>query len=323
LSLITARMNSWHSWSPNGKWLVFSSKAWSDYTQLCLTHIDEDGQASPPVLLSHLTSPDRAANIPEFVNVRPDAIARIREQFLNDYSFVRAGNEFYRHGDADHAIAEYNNALKLNPDSVEAHQRLGFLLYNVKNAPEEGLAHLRRTLELDPHNPRAHYDLGLALLHEQKIDEAHRHLAEALLQMPNGLDEQYTPIRVHFHLGEALLLTGKSKEAQPHFARVIQLNPNHADAYFRLAHVLADLGQFEPALLHYAKAVRLNPKADVSPALHHLLASGYLQKRQFQEALRHEERALALAQAQGDMQLVTPLRQAVDYCRQLIQPANK
>ena len=40
----TARMNSWHSWSPNGKWLVFSSKANSPYTQLFLTHIDEQGQ---------------------------------------------------------------------------------------------------------------------------------------------------------------------------------------------------------------------------------------------------------------------------------------
>ncbi len=53
----TRRMNSWHSWSPNGKWLVFSSKAYSDYTQLCLTHIDENGESSPAVLLAHLTAP--------------------------------------------------------------------------------------------------------------------------------------------------------------------------------------------------------------------------------------------------------------------------
>jgi hypothetical protein len=78
----TRRMNSWHSWSPNGKWLVFSSKAWSDYTQLCLTHIDENGDSTPPVLLSHLTAPDRAANIPEFVNTHPGAIVRIREEFV-------------------------------------------------------------------------------------------------------------------------------------------------------------------------------------------------------------------------------------------------
>ncbi len=80
----TRRMNSWHSWSPNGQWLVFSSKAWSDYTQLCLTHIDENGDSSPPVLLSHLTAPDRAANIPEFVNVDPHAIVTIREEFLKE-----------------------------------------------------------------------------------------------------------------------------------------------------------------------------------------------------------------------------------------------
>jgi hypothetical protein len=78
----TRRMNSWHSWSPDGKWLVFASKGYSDYTQLCLTHIDENGDSTPPVLLSHLTAPDRAANIPEFVNTNPKAILQIREQFV-------------------------------------------------------------------------------------------------------------------------------------------------------------------------------------------------------------------------------------------------
>jgi tetratricopeptide (TPR) repeat protein len=316
------RMNSWHSWSPNGKWLVFSSKAWSDYTQLCLTHIDETGRSSPPVLLSHLTSPDRAANIPEFVNARPDAIARISEQFLNDYSFVRAGNEFYRHGQADNAIEEYRHALELNPNSVEAHQKLGFLLYNVKNAPEEGMAHLLKTLELDPRNPQAHYDLGMALLYQRKIDEAAKHLMEALRQMPNGLDDQYTPTRLHFHLGEALLLSGRSEEARAHLARVIELDPGHADAHYRLAQALADLGRADEALPYYAKAVQLDPRVDVSPALHHLLAANYLQKRQFQEALRHEERALTLAQAQGDQQLAATLRKSVDYCRQLAKAAG-
>jgi len=319
----TSRMNSWHSFSPNGKWLVFSSKGWSDYTQLCLAHIDDEGRASPPVLLSHLTAPDRAANIPEFVNAAPDAIAKIREQFLNDYSFVRAGNEFYRHGDADNAIVEYHNALKLNPDNVEAHQKLGFLLYNVKNVPDEGMAHLRRAIELDAHNPRAHYDLGLALLHQQKIDEAARHMAEALRGMPTGLDDQYTPVRLHYHLGEALLLAGRSKEALAHLARVIELEPGYAQAYYRMAHGLAEVGEWEQALLYYAKAVKLNPRADTSPTVHHLLAAGYLQKRQFQEALRHEERALALAQVQGDPQAVAALREAVDYCRQLIQAAGR
>ncbi len=319
----TGRMNSWHSWSPNGKWLVFSSKAWSDYTQLCLTHIDENGQSSPPVLLAHLTSPDRAANIPEFVNTKPDAIAKIGEQFLNDYSFVRAGNEFYRHGDADNAIQKYNQALQLNPDSIEAHQKLGFLLYNVKGQAQEGMNHLLKTIALDAHNPRAHYDLGMALLHQQKIQEATAHFAEALRQMPNGLDDQYTPVRVHLSLGQALLLAGRSAEAKTHLTHVIELDPRQAEGHYYLAQVLADQGQMEPAALSYATALKLDPRVDVSPAVHHVLANGYLRKRQFREALGHEERALALAQARGDAQLTAALQKAVDYCRQLAQAANR
>lgn len=60
-------MNSWHSWSPNSRWLVFSSKRHSPFTQLFLTHIDEQGRSSPAVRLSHMTAPDWAANVPEFV----------------------------------------------------------------------------------------------------------------------------------------------------------------------------------------------------------------------------------------------------------------
>ncbi|GAH57192.1 unnamed protein product, partial [marine sediment metagenome] len=66
------KMNSWHSWSPNGRWLVFASKANSPYTQLWLTHVDAQGNDAPPVLLERFTAPDRAANIPEFVRVAPE-----------------------------------------------------------------------------------------------------------------------------------------------------------------------------------------------------------------------------------------------------------
>jgi len=95
----TPRMNSWHSWSSNSRWLVFSSKVNTAYTQLFLTHIDDDGNDTPPVLLERFTSSDRAANIPEFVRLPGDAIAEIKEQFLDPYSFLRAGMSNERTGD--------------------------------------------------------------------------------------------------------------------------------------------------------------------------------------------------------------------------------
>jgi hypothetical protein len=74
----TRLMNSWHSFSPNGRWLVFSSKARSPYTQMYLTHIDENGNDSPPILIDDATAANRAVNIPEFVNMPADGIEAIK-----------------------------------------------------------------------------------------------------------------------------------------------------------------------------------------------------------------------------------------------------
>lgn len=70
-------MNSWHSFSPNGRWMVFSSKGRSFFTQMFLTHIDENGSDSPAILIDNATASNRAVNLPEFVNIAPDAIEEI------------------------------------------------------------------------------------------------------------------------------------------------------------------------------------------------------------------------------------------------------
>ena len=59
-------MNSWHSWSPNSRWIVFTSKANSPYTELYLTHIDDRGESSPAIRLFRLSRNDLAAMVPEF-----------------------------------------------------------------------------------------------------------------------------------------------------------------------------------------------------------------------------------------------------------------
>ncbi len=69
--------NSWHSWSPNSRWLLFSSKVNTPFTEIFLTYIDETGKDHPPVLLSRFSDPRFAANVPEFVNIKPDAIKTI------------------------------------------------------------------------------------------------------------------------------------------------------------------------------------------------------------------------------------------------------
>ena len=65
----TGRMNSWHSWSPNSRWLVFASKAISPYTELLITHVDAAGNDSPPVALTRLNRKGFAAVLPEIIPI--------------------------------------------------------------------------------------------------------------------------------------------------------------------------------------------------------------------------------------------------------------
>ncbi|MBL7153174.1 MAG: tetratricopeptide repeat protein [Phycisphaerae bacterium] len=312
----TSRMNSWHSFSPNGKWLVFASKAYSPYTQLFLTHIDEQGHSTPAVLLSSFTAPDRAANIPEFVNAGASAIKSIRGEFLDDYSYVRAGNAFFKAGDTDNAIEEYKNALILNPRNTVAHRQLGFLFYNPKGMHQQGMEHYRKAMEYDPNDPRIHHDFGMALLHQRKFDRAAVHLAIALQGMPEGLDKQYNLMNMQRSLGQAMLYKGDLEKAELHLSKAIQLDPNSAATHYLLATTLAKRWKLDQALEHHRKAVSLNPRIDTSAQLHDLLAMNYAKARRFREAVVSAQKALNLALIAADEILAQEIRERLEIYKQ-------
>ena len=76
-------MNSWHAWSPNGKWLVFVSKGLSVYTDMFLTHVDDRGNSSYPVLIEKARFKGRAANYPEFINLPADYTFNMVYNYVN------------------------------------------------------------------------------------------------------------------------------------------------------------------------------------------------------------------------------------------------
>jgi tetratricopeptide (TPR) repeat protein len=308
----TSRMNSWHSFSPNGKWLVFSSKVNSAYTQLFLTHIDEQGHSTPAVLLSQFTEADRAANIPEFINTRPYAIKKINENFLNDYSFVRAGNEFFKADDLDNAEQQYKKALELNPKNSEVHNTLAYILER-KGMLKESVSHLVEAIDLDPKNADARYNLGQAMVRQGKLDEAIGHFSAVLRLKPDHAE-------AHGNLGSILLAKGMLKEAATHLFEAVRLDPNNAEAHYSLALVLADRRELGRALEHYSKAVQLKPSIDISPALHYLLAMNYGQARQFRQASLSAQKALDLARAAGDNKFAQEIKKWLDIYKQLNEP---
>lgn len=309
------RMNSWHTWSPDGKWLVFSSKAHSDYTQLYLTRIGEDGAASPPVWLDRLLAPGRAANIPEFVALPTGGIRRIREEFLDDYSFTRAGNELMRGGDPDRAIAQFTKALELNPNNAMAHQRLGFLWFRVKGQIETAIEHSRAAIRLEPQNGFAHFDLGMALLGLGDVANALPHLAEAVRLLPNGYDRQYNAVEIHFAHAQACYQLGRYADCLSALRVVLRYSPSHAKANHLMAMTLAWMGETETTRPYFEQAVRSEARLGQLPDYHDLLSRNYVNQALYAEGLTAAETGYRLASAAGRAAQAAKLQQRAEYCR--------
>ena len=145
----TPLMNSWHSFSPNGHWLVFSSKSRSPYTQMLLTHLDKEGNASPAILIDNATAANRAVNIPEFVNIPSDGLLKIDVPAAESYRLLDLASGLADQGKIDEAIAEWRTVLEMDPRNASAHNSLGAALV-IKGNTAEGRKHLQEAHEIDP-----------------------------------------------------------------------------------------------------------------------------------------------------------------------------
>ena len=121
----TPLMNSWHSFSPNGRWLVFSSKSRSPYTQMFLTHLDEEGNDSPAILIENSTAANRAVNLPEFVNIPPDGMMKIDVPAAESYRLFDIASDLTAKGQLEAGIAEWKKVLELDPRNAKAYNNLG------------------------------------------------------------------------------------------------------------------------------------------------------------------------------------------------------
>jgi tetratricopeptide (TPR) repeat protein len=254
----TRRMNSWHSFSSNGRWLVFSSKANTPYTQLFLTHIDEEGQSTPPVVLERFTGSDRAANIPEFVPLPASSIAKIEERFLDAYSFLRAGMANERTGNYPGAVRAYQRGLEVEPENPELLNALGFALFQ-QGKSLEAVAALEKALEADPKHWKAHNNLALASIDLGELEVAEAHYRESLAIEPQAA--------IYSDLGFVLERQGLDEEAVALYRKSLELDPESATAHYNLGGSLARRGEFAAAESHLRAALAQKPSAQAYDGL--------------------------------------------------------
>lgn len=249
----TRRMNSWHSFSSSGRWLVFSSKANTPYTQLFLTHIDEEGRSTPPVVLERFTGSDRAANIPEFVPLPAGAIAKIEERFLDAYSFLRAGMANERTGNYPGAVRAYERGLAVAPENVELLNALGFALFQ-QGRSREAVAALEKAIAVDPKHWKAHNNMALASIDLGELELAEAHYRESLAIEPQPA--------IYNDLGFVLERQGLPDEAAELYRKSLELDPKAASPHYNLGAQLFRRGEYAAAERHFRAALERNPSAE-------------------------------------------------------------
>ena len=254
------KMNSWHSFSPNSRWLAFASKATGPYTKIWLAHVDARGNDSPPVLLDWFASPDRAANIPEFVNVRPEEFVAIREAFTNYYSHYMAGLRHVRMARYAHGLPDFRQAARMKPDHSPALYWLAFCLSRTGKSTE-AIDQLRKNVKLAPDSARDHALLGALLTEPGPFDEAISHFETALKANPRDLSTANnlawllaTCPDAEFRDGpRAVILAGRACELTRNSV------PGLLDS---LAAAYAEIGRFDKAVATLEKAIELARKQE-------------------------------------------------------------
>jgi tetratricopeptide (TPR) repeat protein len=331
------RMNSWHTFSPNGRWLAFSSKGRKLYTQLFLTHIDGDGKDSPAILIENATAANRGVNIPEFVNIPPDGMTKMDAPATEFYRLTDVAGELARKGDYTAAATEWNKAVELDPADGKARYHLAYAL-DKQGQLEQAIAQYRKSIEMDGTNAAAYSSLSVALARAGNLPDSIAFAKQALALNPKD-------VLTEGNLAASLIETGQTDEAVEHIHKALELDPEFADAHNMLGIVLARAGKLDEGIAHLQKAVSLTPDSveyrfnlgRVFAARHsfpeaipqfekavelsggnepqslEMLAAMYSEVGRFSEAARAARRALASAAAQSDPNLSGELRARIAY----------
>ncbi len=178
-----------------------------------------------------------------------DAALRIKPDSA-DVHYNR-GTALHDLGRLDDALASYDAALRINPDIVEAHCNRGTVLQDLGRL-DDALASYDEALRIKPDYADAHSNRGSALQDLNRLDDA---LAsyDAALRFNPGLAE------THSNRGTALKDVGRLDEAVASYDAALRITPALPEAHYNRANTLKELGRLDEALASYDAALRIKP----------------------------------------------------------------
>ncbi len=147
----------------------------------------------------------------------------------NSKALFDMGNDYYKSGQFDKAIAAFKKAIEKNPNSDEAYANLGATYYAMEDLDSAEKAYLK-AIEISPDDADSIYNLGAI------------YLQQAILSKPPDTD--------------------KLKLAQNKIEAAIQLSPDKAQPYYGLGAIHQFLGNNTEAIAAFKKFLDLDDGSD-------------------------------------------------------------
>jgi protein O-GlcNAc transferase len=182
------------------------------------------------------------------------------------------------------SVGQFEEAVRLDPNFVEAHLHLGLTLM-MQRRTAEALPELRTAAELAPQSALAQVEFAKALIANEKNEEAVPVLRHALDLAPTYLEAKY-------QLALALQASGHEQMAIPLFQDVVAADPRNAPALTNLGLALVQTGKSREAIPLYQRAIKETP---ADPLVHQDLGVAYLQVSDMDDAIAEFRAGLKLA----------------------------
>lgn len=177
------------------------------------------------------------------------ALALDPDHPANHYIF---GTALKGMGKSDHALKEFETAVRLAPKFINALNALAEEYLDRKRV-YDAIPLLRQSVEIDPFNPITLHLLGIALHGIGQLHEAADAYKKAAALLPNAVE-------IHNNLGIVLNNLGELDESLESFKKAVAIEPNRPNLLNNLGNAYKNLACHEQAVGYYRRAINVQPE---------------------------------------------------------------